>query len=118
MAEVIWEGEVIALRKYVLFYGSLKFSELSANKLNGKFKKYSRLLESNPRLGKRIEVEGLEQHEIRSVLVHECYRLYYVIESNAESEVVRVIDLVDTRSNPEILPERLKMQLETKFSLT
>lgn len=50
--------------------------------------------------------------------MHECYRLYYVIESNAESEVVRVIDLVDTRSNPETLPERLKMQLETKFSLT
>lgn len=31
MAEVIWEEEVIALRKYVLFYGSLKFGELSAN---------------------------------------------------------------------------------------
>ena len=115
MAKVIWKEDVFALRKYVLFYGSLKFGESSANKLNGKFKEYSRLLESNPRLGKR---EGLEQHEIRSVLVHECYRLYYVIESNAESEVVRVIDLVDTRSNPEILPERLKMQLETKFSLT
>ena len=37
---------------------------------------------------------------------------------HAESEVVRVIDLVDIRSNPETLPERLKMQLETKFSLT
>ena len=59
MAKVIWEEEVIALRKYVLFYGSLKFGESSANKLNGKFKEYSRLLESNPRFGKRIEVEGL-----------------------------------------------------------
>ena len=108
MAEVIWKEDVFALRKYVLFYGSLKFGESSANKLNGKFKEYSRLLESNPRLGKRIEVEGLEQHEIRSVLVHECYRFYYIIESNSESEVVRVIDLVDTRSNPETLPGRLK----------
>ena len=81
-------------------------------------KEYSRLLESNPRLGKRIEVEGQEQHEIRSVLVHECYRLYYVIESNAESEVVRIIeriiDLVDTRSNPETLPERLKNAVGNK----
>lgn len=91
MAEVIWEEEVIALRKYVLFYGSLKFGESSANKLNGKFKEYSRLLESNPRLGKRIEVEGLEQHEIRSVLAHACYRLYYVIEGNTDSEVVRIV---------------------------
>lgn len=114
MAEVIWKEDVFALRKYVLFYGSLKFSEFSANKLNGKFKEYSRLLESNPRFGKRIEVEGLEQHEIRSVLVHECYRLYYVIESNAESEVVRIIDLVDTRSNPETLPERLKNAVGNK----
>lgn len=108
MAEVIWKEDVFALRKYVLFYGSLKFGESSANKLNGKFKEYIRLLESNPRLGKRIEVEGLEQYEIRSVLVHESYRLYYVIEGNAESEVVRIIDLVDTRSNPETLPGRLK----------
>ena len=68
MAEVIWEEKVLALRKYVLFYGSLKFGELSANKLNAKF---SYLLMSNPRMGKRIEVEGLEQHEIRSVLAHE-----------------------------------------------
>ena len=113
MAEVIWKEDVFALRKYVLFYGSLKFGESSANILNGKFKEYSRLLESNPR-GKRIEVEGLEQHEIRSVLVHECYRLYYVIESNAESEVVRIIDLVDTRSNPETLPERLKNAVGNK----
>lgn len=79
-----------------------------------KEKEYSRLLESNPRFGKRIEVEGLEQHEIRSVLVHECYRLYYVIEGNAESEVVRIIDLVDTRSNPETLSERLKNAVGNK----
>ena len=38
MAEVIWEEKVLSLRKYLLFYGSLKFGELSANKLNGKFK--------------------------------------------------------------------------------
>lgn len=114
MAEVIWEEEVIALRKYALFYGSLKFGELSANKLNDKFKEYSRLLESNPRLGKRIEVEGLEQHEIRSVLAHECYRLYYVIENSPDGETVRIIDLVDTRSNPETLPERLKNAVANK----
>lgn len=114
MAEVIWEEKVLSLRKYVIFYGSLKFGELSANKLNGKFKEYSRLLEFNPRLGKRVEVKGLEQHEIRSVLAHECYRLYYVIENRPDGEAVRIIDLVDTRSNPETLPERLKNAVENK----
>ena len=114
MAEVIWEEKVLSLRKYVIFYGSLKFGEISANKLNDKFKEYSRLLESNPRLGKRIEFEGLEQHEIRSVLAHECYRLYYVIENSPDGEAVRIIDLVDTRSNPETLPERLKNAVGNK----
>ena len=69
MAEVIWKEDVFALRKYVLFYGSLKFGESSANKLNGKFKEYSRLLESNPRLGKRIEVEGLARM-LQTLLCH------------------------------------------------
>lgn len=114
MAEVIWEEKVLSLRKYVIFYGSLKFGELSANKLNGKFKEYSRLLEFNPRLGKRVEVKGLKQHEIRSVLAHECYRLYYVIENRPDGEAVRIIDLVDTRSNPETLPERLKNAVGNK----
>ena len=36
------------------------------------------------------------------------------VESNAESEVVRIIDLVDTRSNPETLPERLKNAVGNK----
>lgn len=114
MAEVIWEEKVLSLRKYVIFYGSLKFGELSANKLNGKFKEYSRLLEFNPRLGKRVEVKGLKQHEIRSVLAHECYRLYYVIENRPDGEAVRIIDLVDTRSNPETLPERLRNAVKNK----
>ena len=39
--------------------------------------------------------------------MHECYRLYYVVEEDKDRKVLRIIDLVDTRSNPESLSERL-----------
>lgn len=107
MAEVVWEADALVLRQYVLLYGELKFGKSSANKLNNKFKEYSRLLASNPRIGKRVNIEGLEKHEVRSVLAHQCYRLYYVVEEDKDRKVVRIIDLVDTRSNPESLSERL-----------
>lgn len=107
MAEVVWEADALVLRQYVLLYGKLKFGKSSANKSNNKFKEYSRLFASNPRIGKRVNIEGLEKHEVRSVLVHECYRLYYVVEEDKDRKVVRIIDLVDTRSNPESLSERL-----------
>lgn len=109
MAEVIWLHTAQSMKNEILLYGLLIFGENSVRKLLSTFEKYDTILSNNPYIGRtEQQLEGIAGHSYRSVLIHKNYRLiYYVYETHDVTRVV-IAYVVDTRSNPETLPERLK----------
>ena len=110
MAEVIWTDNATGWRIDALAYGCSTFGQKSAEKLDNTFKSYSRLLSAHPLLGHR---EPLLAHityfTYRSVLVHRNYKLIYRVEpeDSETAERVLVIDVWDTRMNPDFLAARI-----------
>lgn len=110
MAEVIWSDDATGLRIATLTYGESVFGLKSAEKLDQAFKMYGRLLSLHPLLGHR---EPLLRHRtdyiFRSILVHRNYKLIYVLEPEDIETAVRVliIDLWDTRMDPDFLAARI-----------
>lgn len=110
MAEVIWSDDATGLRIATLTYGESVFGLKSAEKLDQAFKMYGRLLSLHPLLGHR---EPLLRHRtdyiFRSILVHRNYKLIYVLEPEdiETAERVLIIDLWDTRMDPDFLAARI-----------
>ena len=110
MAEVIWSDNATRLRISTLEYGADTFGQKSAEKLDITFKTYSGLLASHPLLGRR---EPLLRHRtdyiFRSILVHRNYKLIYVLEPEdiETAERVLIIDIWDTRMDPDFLAARM-----------
>lgn len=81
-----------------------------SEKLDSTFKAYSRLLSAHPLLGHR---EPLLTHiagiTYRSILVHRNYKLIYRVEpeDSEEADRVLIIDVWDTRMNPDFLAARI-----------
>lgn len=110
MAEVIWTDNATGWRIDALAYGGSTFGQKSAEKLDNTFKAYSRLLSTHPLLGHRepllAHITGLTY---RSILVHRNYKLIYRVEpvDSEEADRVLIIDVWDTRMNPEFLAARI-----------
>lgn len=109
MAEVIWLHPAQSMKNEILLYGLLIFGENSVRKLLSTFEKYDTILSNNPYIGRaEQQLAGIAGHSYHSVLIHKNYRLiYYVYETHDITRVV-IAYVVDTRSNPETLPEMLK----------
>lgn len=110
MAEVIWTDNATGWRIDALAYGGSTFGQKSAEKLDNTFKAYSRLLSTHPLLGHR---EPLLTHitgvTYRSILVHRNYKLIYrgEPEDSEAADRVLIIDVWDTRMNPDFLAARI-----------
>ena len=104
MAEVIWADNATGWRIDALAYSSSTFGQKSAEKLDNIFKTYSRLLSAHPLLGHR---EPLLEHI--SILVHRNYKLIYRVEpeDRETADRVLIIDVWDTRMNPDFLAARI-----------
>ena len=110
MAQVIWTQEADEIRRNVLMYGYITFGERSTKKMNAAFRTYENLLASNPLMGRR---EQLLEHRteciFRSILVHRNYKLVYTLipEDSEIADIVMIIDLWDTRMDPDFLTARI-----------
>ena len=110
MAEVIWTDNATEWRIDTLAYGYSTFGQKSAEKLNYIFKAYSRLLSAHPLLGHRepllANITGITYW---SILVHRNYKLIYRVEpeDSEAADRVLIIDVWDTRMNPDFLAARI-----------
>ena len=110
MAEVIWADNATEWRIDALAYGSSTFGQKSAEKLDNIFKTYSRLLSAHPLLGHREPLlEHIAGFTCRSILVHRNYKLIYRVEpeDRETADRVLIIDVWDTRMNPDFLAARI-----------
>lgn len=116
MAEVIWLHPAQSMKNEILLYGLLAFGENSVKKLLATFEEYDIILSNNPYIGRmEQQLEGIAGHSYRSVLIHKNYRLIYNVEETHDVTRVVIAYVVDTRSNPETLPERLKSAVANKM---
>ena len=102
MAEVIWSDNATGWRIDALAYGS--------SILDNIFKTYSRLLSAHPLLGHREPLlEHIAGFTYRSILVHRNYKLIYRVEpeDRETADRVLIIDVWDTRMNPDFLAARI-----------
>ena len=108
MAEVIWTRRAQDIKNKILLYGIMTFGEASAKKLNCLFEKYCIILSNNPYIGREEQqLNGVGGHNYRSVLVHKNYRLIYRVNESIADKEVEIVYVLDTRSNPETLTERI-----------
>lgn len=110
MAQVIWTRNAVFWLRYTLVYGYARFGHASAEKLNNAIKLYGSLLACNPLLGQREQLlADNADYTYRSVLIHSNYKLIYRTEPD-ESETastVYIVDIWDTRMNPDTLADRI-----------
>ena len=110
MAQVIWTQEADEIRRNVLMYGYITFGERSTKKMNAAFRTYENLLASNPLMGRREQLlRRRTDYIFRSILVHRNYKLIYVLEpeDRETAERVLIIDIWDTRMDPDFLAARI-----------
>ena len=58
---------------------------------------YEKLLQSNPGMGKKEPLLEKEPEGYRSIVVHQNYKLVYYVES----DIIYIVDLWDTRREPD-----------------
>ena len=104
MAEVRWSRRANQERIAVLAYGAEEFGTQAAQRLNARIEDYTRTLSNTPLLG---AVEPLLQERClpySSLVVHKHYKLIYRIAG----QVIYIVDLWDTRREPELLARRIR----------
>ena len=110
MAVVIWSDNATGWRIDALTYGSSTFGQKSAEKLDNIFKTYSRLLSAHPLLGHREPLlEHIAGFTCRGILVHRNYERIDRVEpeDRETADRVLIIDVWDTRMNPDFLAARI-----------
>ncbi len=105
MAKVIWHENAVDERQHVLLYGLYEFGEKAVIRLENRFRNYNAYLATNPRMGAVDEkLTELYGREIRGITVFKHFRLIYIIETeNLQNEIVKILELWDTRANPDML---------------
>ena len=93
---VIWDDDASEKLVNALEYGRDTFGERMMKKFYARILDYEKLLQSNPRMGKKEPLLEKEPEGYRSIVVHQNYKLVYYIED----ENIYIVDLWDTRREP------------------
>lgn len=101
--QVEWTKEVLATLKENVRYCRKKFGEQAAINFYKSIKENEPLLAANSHMGKEEPILLNRKQSYRSLVVHKHFKIIYRIEA----DIIYVVDLWDTRSNPLLLSQRI-----------
>ena len=104
--QVIWSPDAEKELDHIVESCLITFGKRTATKVYQQIKHYDELLAQNPLMGKHETLLEKYPQGFRSFVEHNHYKLIYYIDK--QKNIIRIVDIWDTRRNPESLVERLK----------
>lgn len=101
--QVEWTKEAFTTLKENVRYCRKEFGEQAAIRFYESIKGNEPLLAANPCMGKKEPLLQAREQIYRSLVVHKHFKVIYRIET----DIIYIVDLWDTRSNPLLLSQRI-----------
>lgn len=108
-AKVIWQPQANKQLEDALDQCEALFGKKVTHTFYQQIKHHDELLSNQPHLGHYEPLLNNRSEGFRSIVAHKHYKLvYHIIHNGDEESIISIIDMWDTRCNPQSLIERIR----------